>query len=102
VKRPPVETSAASPPLAGVTSVPVLCVGIKHAAELLGGLSPAAVRALITNGDLPVVKLPGVRRGSTSRRILIAVRDLEEFVARYRTLTNIAVPQAHERVRRRA
>jgi hypothetical protein len=61
-----------------------ICVDIRRAAEMLGGVSQWTVRAFIANGDLPVVKLPGVKAGRTSRRVLIAVTDLEALVARHR------------------
>jgi hypothetical protein len=69
------------------TPVPtsVLCVDVKRAAELLGGVSEYTVRAWIANGDLPAVKFPDVRRrGEPNRRVLIAVSDIEAFVARHR------------------
>jgi len=73
-----------APVATSVASVPTICVDVRRAAELLGGVSPWTIRAWIANGDLPVVKLPGVRRGEVSRRVLIAIQDLETFVARHR------------------
>jgi len=68
--------------------VPTLCVDIPRAALIVGGVSEWTVRAWISNGDLPVIKLPGVRRGETSRRVLIAVKDLEAFVVKHRAVNS--------------
>lgn len=67
-----------------IAATQTICVDVRRAAELLGGVSPWTVRAWISNGDLPVVKLPGVRRGETSRRVLVAIDDLKAFVLRHR------------------
>ena len=61
-----------------------ICVDLKTAAQMLG-VSPWTVRAFVHNGQLPAVKLPAVRGTEPSnRRILLAVADLREFVARHR------------------
>ncbi len=67
-----------------VAPVPMICVDLQRAAEILGGVSVWTIRSWIANGQLPVVKFPSVRRGETSRRVLIAVDDLVEFVRRHR------------------
>jgi excisionase family DNA binding protein len=67
--------------------VPVLCVSVAKAAEMLA-VSPWTVRAWIANGDLPVVKLPAVRGGDSTRRVLIAVADIEAFVKRHREVAS--------------
>ncbi len=60
------------------------CVDIKTAAASLG-MSTGVLRTYIDRGLLPVVKFPSAKHeGETSRRVLIAVSDLEEFVAKYR------------------
>jgi hypothetical protein len=73
---------------ADVATAPTLCVDVRRAAEMLGGVSPWTVRAWIANGQLPVVKLPAVRGGESSRRVLIAVGDIEAFVARHREVAS--------------
>lgn len=63
-----------------------LCLSVKEAAAALG-LSPSVVRGLIDQGVLPVVKFPSAsaaHQGERSRRVLIAVSDLERFVAEHR------------------
>jgi hypothetical protein len=71
-------------PIAAEETLPPLCVDVERAAQLLGGVSPHSVRLWIQNGQLPVVKLPAVRRrNESSRRVLIAVADLKVFVARH-------------------
>jgi hypothetical protein len=56
------------------------------------------VRGWIASGLLPCVRYPSTRRpGEPSRRILIAVADLEEFVRRHRDTApepNAALSQA--------
>lgn len=62
-----------------------LCVDVKEAATLLR-ISVWSVRRHIDDGDLPTVQFPsGKIPGTRSRRILIAVADLEAFVATHRT-----------------
>ncbi len=62
-----------------------LCVDVKRAAEMLGGVSVWTVRAWIANRQLPVVKFPAVNgTNPLNRRIFIAVSDLEAFVKKYR------------------
>lgn len=57
----------------------------KTAAVMLG-VSVWVLDRYIADGSLPVVKLPSVKyRDERSRRVLIAVRDLEAFVARHRS-----------------
>ena len=81
----------------GVTTAPVLAVDIPRAAALIGA-NVSDVRAWIASGLLPAVKFPSTRRpGQQSRRILIAVADLEEFVRRHRDTApapNAALSQA--------
>lgn len=61
-----------------------LCVDVEHAAEAIG-VSATAVRAFIDQGLLPVVKFPSVKHADEkSRRVLIAVEDLVEFIRKYR------------------
>ena len=67
-----------------VTQVEQLCVDVNRAAEILGGISPWTVRALIADGHLATVKIPGTRRGETSRRVLISFEDLKVFVDKHR------------------
>ena len=62
-----------------------LCVDVKVAAQMLG-LSASVIRSFIDAGTLPIVKFPSQKHeGETSRRVLIAVADLEAFVAKHRT-----------------
>lgn len=64
-----------------------LCVDVKQAAAALG-ICPWVVRKYVADGLLPTVKLPSVKRpGETNRRVLIAVADLEAFVAKHRETT---------------
>ena len=61
-----------------------LCVSVQEAADALG-VSPWVVRNYIASRLLPTVVLPSVKRpGERSRRILIAVQDLADFVAKHR------------------
>jgi len=61
-----------------------LCLDIKSAAVSVG-ISSGALRSFIDQGLLPVVKFPSAKHeGETSRRVLIAVSDLEAFVAKHR------------------
>lgn len=61
-----------------------LCVDRKHAAEALG-VSAWVLDRYIADGLLPVVKLPSTAHpGEMSRRVLIAVADLEALVRRFR------------------
>ncbi len=72
-----------------ITSAQTICVDTRRAAEILGGVSQWTVRAWIANADVAVVKLPGVRRGETSRRVLIAIDDLKAFVLRHREVADV-------------
>lgn len=59
-----------------------LVVDVKTAAAMLS-VSVWTVREHVAAGDLPVVKLPATKGAqSRSRRVLIAVADLEAFVSR--------------------
>jgi excisionase family DNA binding protein len=61
-----------------------LCVPVEKAAEALG-VGTSAVRRWIESGELPIVKFPSEKyEGEKSRRVLIAVTDLEAFVAKHR------------------
>ena len=67
-----------------MTAVAPLCVDVKQAAVVLG-VSVWVVRRYIEDGILPTVKFPSVKYpGQSSRRVLIAVTDLDAFVAKYR------------------
>jgi hypothetical protein len=67
-----------------VASAPVLAVDVPRAAEMIGA-NEGDVRRWITDGILPVVRYPSTRRpGEPSRRILIAVSDLQAFIERHR------------------
>ena len=70
-----------------VAAAPTLCVDVRRAAKMLA-VSPWTVRAWIANGDLPVVRLPAVRGGDSTRRVLIAVADIEAFVKRHREVAS--------------
>jgi hypothetical protein len=68
-----------------VLAAPTLCVDLRQAAAILGNISIDAVRSFIANGDLATIKLPAVRGGESRRcRVLIAVSDIEAFVAKHR------------------
>jgi excisionase family DNA binding protein len=59
-------------------------VDVREAARLLG-VSVWTVREYVAAGDLPTVKLPATKgTQSRSRRVLIAVADLEAFITRCR------------------
>ncbi len=61
-----------------------IAVDVETAAEMIG-VSVTVLRAYIDSGILPAVKLPSTTRvADRSRRVLIAVDDLKEFVARHR------------------
>lgn len=61
-----------------------LCVSVKEAAKAIG-VSPWVVRHYIASGLLATVKLPSTKHpGESNRRVLIAVRDLEAFIAQHR------------------
>jgi predicted site-specific integrase-resolvase len=61
-----------------------LCVDRKEAAHALG-VSAWVLDRYIADGLLPVVRLPSTKHGGElSRRVLIAVADLEAFVKRHR------------------
>lgn len=61
-----------------------LVVDVKTAASLIG-VSVWTIREYVASGELPVVKMPATKGPETrSRRVLIAVTDLEAFVARCR------------------
>jgi predicted site-specific integrase-resolvase len=62
-----------------------ICVNVKQAAALIG-ISAPVIRTWIADGLLPVIKFPSQRHADEkSRRVLIAVSDLEAFVAKYRS-----------------
>jgi hypothetical protein len=61
-----------------------LVVDRKTAAAAIG-TSVWMLDRYIADGLLATVKYPGVYDGEKSRRVLIAVSDLEAFVARHRT-----------------
>ena len=61
-----------------------LVVDVKKAAEMLG-VSAWSVREYVNAGELKSIKLPSVATNNAStRRLLFAVDDLREFIARYR------------------
>jgi hypothetical protein len=60
-----------------------LNVDLKTGAALIG-CSVWMLRRYIHDGLLPTVKLPGRYDGEKSRRVLLKVSDLEEFVQRHR------------------
>lgn len=63
---------------------PPLCLDVPAAALALG-VGTSAVRKWIDAGVLPIVKFPSEKHeGERSRRVLIAVADLEAFVAKHR------------------
>ena len=62
-----------------------LCVDVRTAAASLG-VSTWVLRRWIVEGLLPTVKFPSTRyNAEPSRRVLIAVSDLEAFVKKHRT-----------------
>jgi hypothetical protein len=63
-----------------------LCVDVKGAAALIG-VSSSVVRGYIEMGLLPIIKFPSAsakHQGEQSRRVLIAVSDLENFIEQHR------------------
>jgi hypothetical protein len=61
-----------------------ISVSVERAAEMIG-LSPTVLRSYIDSGLLPVIRFPSASaKGERSRRVLIAVSDLEKFVEQYR------------------
>ena len=61
-----------------------LVLDVKAAAATIG-VSPWVLRRYIDDGLLPTVQFPSAKYpGEKSRRVLVAVRDLEEFVAQHR------------------
>src|SRR5262245_44833476 len=70
--------------LSPASSAPFV-VGAKDAARLLGS-EPTQVRRWIADGLLPSIRYPSTRRaGESSRRILVPIADLEQFVEQHRT-----------------
>jgi len=62
-----------------------LCLDVKGAAAALG-VTGWTIRKWISEGQLPTVKFPSVKyEGERGKRILIAVADLESFIAKHRT-----------------
>ncbi len=62
-----------------------LVVGVAEAATMLS-ISRWAVRQLVIGGELPTIELPSSKyAGQKSRRILIAVADVEAFIAAHRS-----------------
>jgi hypothetical protein len=67
-----------------VAAAPTLAVDVRCAAEIVGA-NQSDIRRWIASGLLPCVRFPSVRRpGEPSRKILVAVSDLQRFVRRYR------------------
>ena len=61
-----------------------IAVSIERAAEMIDS-SSSMVRSYIDQGLLPVIKLPSAKHpNEKSRRVLIAVSDLEKFVEQHR------------------
>lgn len=63
-----------------------LCLDVKEAAAAVG-LSTSVLRGYIDLGLLPAIKFPSAsskHQGERSRRVLIAVADLEKFVEAHR------------------
>lgn len=63
-----------------------IAVSVKTGASMLG-ISASALRQYIDQGVIPIIKLPSAsaqHQGEPSRRVLIAVRDLESFVDAHR------------------
>ena len=63
-----------------------IAVSVKQAAALIG-LWAGVLRGLIDQGLIPVIKFPSAsakHQGERSRRVLIAVADLERFVEAHR------------------
>ena len=76
---------AAPTPVQGIS--PRL-VDLRGAGIYLGGLSAWTVRALISNGVIPIVRPPALRRRhETMRRVLIDVRDLDALIAKWKEQT---------------
>lgn len=62
-----------------------ICVDVHTAARMIG-VSVWSVREYIAAGELATIKLPATKGPEMrSRRVLIAVTDLEAFVARCRS-----------------
>lgn len=80
-----------------VAAPPTLAVDVRRAAEMIGA-NESDVRGWIASGRLPCVRYPSTRNpGEPSRRILIAVSDLEEFVRQHRGASpepNVALSRA--------
>jgi hypothetical protein len=67
-----------------VEDVAPLCVDVKAAARLIG-VSVWTLRAYIDEGLVHTVKFPSSKHpGEQSRRVLIAVADLQAFVDQHR------------------
>lgn len=61
-----------------------LCVDVKTAAKAIG-VSPWVVRHYIASGLIATFSPPSTKHpGETTRRVLIAVADLEAFVTKHR------------------
>jgi hypothetical protein len=71
-----------------VADINPLCVDVERGAEMLG-LSASVLRGLIDQGLIPIIKFPSAsakHQGEKSRRVLLAVSDLEKFVEAHRVV----------------
>jgi hypothetical protein len=72
------------PPRLSETTAEPLCVDLKEAARMLG-VSIWTLRSWIDEGLIRTVKFPSSKHpGEISRRILISVDDLRDFVRQHR------------------
>lgn len=64
-----------------------LVVDVKEAAKTLG-VSVWVMRHYIASGLIPTIQFPSTKRpGESTRRVLIAVADLNKFVEQHRELS---------------
>lgn len=76
--------AADQPEAVSVSRVAARLVDAEGAAMYLA-ISPRTIRALITEGVIPVVRPPAVlRRGECLRRILIDLLDLDALIERWK------------------
>jgi hypothetical protein len=68
-----------------------ICVDVERGAELLG-ISPTTLRSYVDQGLIPTISLPSATHAGRSRRVLLLVKDLQEFAERHRT--EVRLPDA--------
>jgi hypothetical protein len=66
---------------------------IESAAEYLS-VGVSFVRSLVRRGDLVPVRLPSVRGGGSSRRLVFDVEDLDRLIEQWKSTSHAYAPNA--------